>query len=224
MTAAPRLIAAARIQAGAGTGVCCSGIPVVRAATRRSRAMPRAVPSWAEVLMIPAAVARSLWATLVPRLVAATDDSPIPPPPATTVKGDCPCAGGRGDERCITDRDGSEARGDHALRWPAGEARGRQSRADDDRKAEREQRGCGGQRAQPARVLQVQGRECDRRAGSQGVQQGADRTLTQRWLAQQRPRQQRRFGCPVDDDEQPRQDERHPDQGGAEVRRALVGQ
>src|SRR5579872_1554410 len=47
----------------------------------------RAVPSWAEVLMIPAAVARSRAATLVPRVVAATEESPIPPPPTMTVKG-----------------------------------------------------------------------------------------------------------------------------------------
>ena len=49
--------------------------------------MPTAVPSWAAVLMMPAAVARSRSATLVPRLVAATEESPIPLPPATTVIG-----------------------------------------------------------------------------------------------------------------------------------------
>jgi hypothetical protein len=54
---------------------------------RRSMAMPRAVPSWAAVLMMPAAVARSLSATLVPRVVAATDESPIPPPSARMVIG-----------------------------------------------------------------------------------------------------------------------------------------
>ena len=46
--------------------------------------MPRAVPSCAAVLMIPEAVPRSAAGTLVPSLVAATEDRPIPAPPAAT--------------------------------------------------------------------------------------------------------------------------------------------
>lgn len=46
--------------------------------------MPRAVPSCAAVLMIPEAVPRAATGTLVPSLVAATEDKPMPtPPPAT---------------------------------------------------------------------------------------------------------------------------------------------
>jgi uncharacterized membrane protein len=60
------------------TGVPGSGTPVVKAATRSSVAMPRAVPSWAAVLMIPEAVLRALTVTLVPSPVAATEDRPMP--------------------------------------------------------------------------------------------------------------------------------------------------
>jgi hypothetical protein len=44
--------------------------------------MPRAVPGCAAVLMIPEAVPRAATGTLVPSLVAATEDSPMPAPPS----------------------------------------------------------------------------------------------------------------------------------------------
>ena len=42
--------------------------------------MPSAVPSWAAVLMMPEAPPRQRWATSVPRLVAGTEDTPMPSP------------------------------------------------------------------------------------------------------------------------------------------------
>jgi hypothetical protein len=55
--------------------------------------MPVAVPSWAVVLMIPEAVPRNVYATLVPRVVEATEDRPRPAP-ATVTQADPaqPCA------------------------------------------------------------------------------------------------------------------------------------
>jgi hypothetical protein len=62
-------------------------MPVVNVASSSSAAMPTAVPSCAAVLMIPEAVPRTAIGTLVPSLVAATEDSPIPAPPAATHTG-----------------------------------------------------------------------------------------------------------------------------------------
>src|SRR6185437_10325980 len=87
-TAAPApLIAAASAQASAGTGDPGSGIPVLNAATSSNAATPRAVPSWAAVLMTPEAVPRAATGTLVPSLVAATEDRPMPAPPSATQAG-----------------------------------------------------------------------------------------------------------------------------------------
>ena len=74
-------------QAIRGGGVPRAGVPPVAAATRISAAIPRAVPSWAAVLMIPDAPPRHFGATSVPRPVAATDDSPMPAPATTAHTG-----------------------------------------------------------------------------------------------------------------------------------------
>ena len=87
MIAPVKLISAAMPQAIAGTGDPGSGMPVLNAATSSRAAMPRAVPSCAAVLMIPEAVPRAATGTLVPSLVAATEDRPIPAPPAATHTG-----------------------------------------------------------------------------------------------------------------------------------------
>src|SRR5689334_24427984 len=65
-----------------GRAVWAAGAPVVAVAMRTRMAIPIAVPSWAVVLMTPEAVPLDLRATLVPRVVVATDDIPIPKPAA----------------------------------------------------------------------------------------------------------------------------------------------
>ena len=77
-------IAAAAVQPMMGAPVLGPGRPVVAAAMSRTTAMPVAVPSWAAVLMIPEAVPRNVYATVVPRVVEATEDRPRPAPAAAT--------------------------------------------------------------------------------------------------------------------------------------------
>src|SRR6266536_640828 len=90
---APVAAIAAAAQPVLGAPVPGPGRPVVAAAMSRTTATPAAVPSWAAVLMIPDAVPRNLSATVVPRVVAATEDRPSPAPAAATQVGRAqPCA------------------------------------------------------------------------------------------------------------------------------------
>ena len=61
-----------------GAPVPGPGAPVVASAISSTAAMPIAVPSWAAVLMTPDAAPRSTSGTVVPRVVAATEDRPSP--------------------------------------------------------------------------------------------------------------------------------------------------
>ena len=178
--------------------------------------MPRAVPSCAAVLMIPEAVPRAATGTLVPSLVAATEDRPMPAPPAATHTGSAHVLLAAGmsaaSQTAMIARPALTRRcGGH--RASAGAAtRG----AGDDGEAERQQHQPGHQRAVPAGVLQVQRREGDGRASRQRVQQGTGRTLPQRPQTKHRPGQQRRRCAPVHDDEQTRQDNRRRQQRGTQ--------
>jgi hypothetical protein len=69
--------------------------------------------------MIPAAAPRAAAGTLVPSLIAATEDRPMPAPPAATHSGSAHGRLAARDERGVTDGDERQPARDETLRRPS---------------------------------------------------------------------------------------------------------